>query len=133
MAQEDAIVSISSDHPVVRCMSQGMFLVYDAYKNGIDCTTTDATDAALAAAPFWALTHVLQFGGLAVRDEDQEDASLVKWIILQLLGSSGSGGHTNKGKGVTDLMERQVADLLMLLFPHGLSVYGRSSHNDGRR
>jgi hypothetical protein len=115
MAQEDAIVSISSDHPVVRCMSQWMFWSTTPIKKGMDCTTTDA---APAAAPFWDLTHVLQFGGLAVRDEDQEDTSLVKRILLQLLGSSGSGGHTNKGKGVTELTERQVADLLTLLCSH---------------
>ncbi|KAG7347052.1 ubiquitin carboxyl-terminal hydrolase [Nitzschia inconspicua] len=58
------------------------------------------------ARSYWDLAHVLQYGGMCVRSDDDDEA-LVKWI-LQLFCK----------RGETSLNRKQVEDLLMCLCEH---------------
>lgn len=63
--------------------------------------------------PYWDFTHVLQFGGICVRAQDEEP--LIRWIVQSLLPSSKTLGGTRSHPELTSI---HVAELLHLLCEH---------------
>ena len=58
------------------------------------------------APQFWDLTHVLQFGGLCVRCENDDD--LIKWILQKVF----NGGNSNS------LTKEQISEMIVVLCQH---------------